>query len=190
MLSSQNADALLLLIYDFEASDGVVPASIDTTVAATRVGADLEDKSGDRSSLVLFGTTIWPRGGSAPVPRGCMVRHRQTGDRPRYVLSSAAGALPTARSKSTRSAWIPATTVGYAEKVRSQFLSLRQPNMRCRTSWASGPRNPAYRCSCSGECGGRPQLLSIGPGECIFLRDLRTISGSTIPKLAHQTRVR
>ena len=39
------------------------------------------------------------------------------------------------------------------------------------------------RCFCLGEFGGRLQLLSIGAGECIFLRNLRTSFGSPIPNL-------
>jgi hypothetical protein len=42
----------------------------------------------------------------------------------RLVQATSAGGL--FRRTSHKSAWIPEATLGYAEKVRSQFLSLRQ----------------------------------------------------------------
>jgi hypothetical protein len=54
-----------------------------------------------------------------------------------------------------------------------------------------GPKSRVFcRCFLFGRIGRRPQLFSMGSGERIFLRDLRTVSGSTIPKLPHQARVR
>ena len=71
------------------------------------------------------------------------------------------------------------------EKVRSQILSLRQPDWGCSTSSTPRAQNPADFCRCfySGELSGRLELLSTGAGECIFLRGLRTSSWSPVPNL-------
>lgn len=50
-----------------------------------------------------------------------------------------------------------------------------------------GPKSRGFcRCFGSGEFRGRLQLLSIGAGEYIFLRNLRTSSGSPIPNLREE----
>src|SRR5262245_22671197 len=49
---------------------------------------------------------------------------------------------------------------------------------------AQGPKSRGFcRCFRSGEFNRRLRMLSIGPGECIFLRNLRTSPGSPIPNL-------
>jgi hypothetical protein len=49
---------------------------------------------------------------------------------------------------------------------------------------ANSPKSRRFcRCFCSGESRGRLQSLSIGVGECIFLRNLRTRSGSLVLNL-------
>jgi hypothetical protein len=83
----------------------------------------------------------------------------------------------------------PPGTLGNAEKVRYQFLSLRHQISENRTSSTETLENSADSTEdfAQENLWGRPQFLSIEAGECIFLLRLLTAVRSLVSDLLDVT---